>query len=60
MIRFDSKSIRMKKTILSVIILLAVNIILLTSCGVDKKESATQNSKEATENMSSTEKPAEE
>jgi hypothetical protein len=50
----------MKKTILSVIILLAVNIILLTSCGEDKKESTTQNSKEATANMSSTEKPAEE
>lgn len=60
MIRFDSKSIPMKNTILSVIILLAVNIILLTSCGEDKKQSATQNSKEATANVSSTEKPAEE
>jgi hypothetical protein len=50
----------MKKTILSIITLLAFNLLILTSCGEEKKDLTTQNAKPATTNMTSTDKPQEE
>jgi hypothetical protein len=50
----------MKKTILSIITILAFNLLILTSCGEEKKELTSQNAKPATTNMTSTDKPQEE
>jgi hypothetical protein len=50
----------MKKTILSIITILAFNFLILTSCGEEKKELTSQNTKPATTNMTSTDKPQEE
>jgi hypothetical protein len=50
----------MKKTILSIITILAFNFLILTSCGEEKKELTSQNAKPATTNMTSTDKPQEE
>lgn len=50
----------MKKSILSAVTLFIVSTLILTSCGEDKKDSASQNVKEASANLSSTEKPTQE